>query len=241
MKPFWVVYALIALILGTFLFLFTFTCSAEWEELPEHGTEIGLGGTYDDGTTFFNGTAIHAGDGYWAGLQASKVKEYDISARLQGGVDFLGLGELQGFIEMDIEGELQDSKFSQPPKPSIGFYYRRVEEVKDLKALFGIGTLAYLEDEDTADDKGWSPTPYLLAILGLEYNFSDNVDLYGRLVGRPGGDAFIGDLTLGLQTILSDKITFKLQAVGDVDFKYEDYEDGFGFEPKVEFLLSLNL
>ena len=192
---------------------------AQWEELPSQGTTIDFGGIFNDKSAAFSGTAIHAGNSYWVGIDGSQVSaeenviSQDLAARLQGGLGFYGFS-LQAFVEAnrDIQSDFALSS---------GSYIRKVVELDKLSLIFGAGSL--VERDDVKEELGLDNTspdvlPYWLAILGAKYNFSDTIDFYGKLVGKPeiSLGSFEGGLTIGTDIILKENLTLKIRSDSEV-------------------------
>ena len=211
---------IIATLLVMLAFLSMTVFAQSWEELPERGTTVDFTGIFNKEATSIGGRAIYARDKVWFGVQGSqitgdsKILSQDAAARVQGGADvFWGLNA-QGFIEANRD---MDTDFTL----STGAYLRMVFDAERTKIVLGAGSL--VERDDVRTEIGLDATdptvlPYWLAIAGMEYNFSETVDIYGKLVGKPeiGLTAFEGILDIGVDIVLSEKLTLKLQSTSEI-------------------------
>ena len=221
-------------ILVVLMFVALVQCSdASWEELPEKGQDIMIGGMSSEKATALDGMAIHAGDNYWIGVQGSRVSTEDIThqefgARAQGGFSAFGIAEVQGFIEVE-----HDMIYTH----KTGFYFRKVAQRDKLAMIFGAGSL--IEGEEAQSDLGVEEDtvlPYWLAIVGAEYNYSDSIDFYAKVIGRPelNFGSFNGDFTIGIDIAISDTLTMQLQSSSEVSysgdtFSFDDTENRLMF------------
>ena len=219
---------------------------SQWEELPSEGTTVDFALTATDKAQSFTGTAIHAGSGYWIGVNGTQISadgeifSQDLVSRLQGGLDF-GLVSLQGFIELtrDMESDLTTA---------TGAYLRKVVEMDKLAIVLGGGSFverdqfAELEGElvdDTETGAGGADIlPYWLAIVGVEYDFTETVGLHGKVIGTPQAnfESVGGIFDVGTDIVLSDQWTLKVQST--TEFVREDGETETSTENSV--ILSLN-
>ena len=206
---------------------------ANWEELPEQGQDIALGGAFNEKATAIDGSAVHAGSNYWVGVQGSRIStksetHTELGARVQGGFSAFGLAEVQGFLELE-----HDETYTH----QTGFYVRKVSEIDKLSLIFAAGSL--IEGKEAQEDLGVKEDtylPYWLGIFGAEYNYSDSIDFYGKVIGRPEIDfgSFNGDLLLGMDIQLSDELTFQVQSsstlsYADKSVSFDDTENRFLF------------
>lgn len=194
--------------------------SQSWEELPETGTTLDFSGIFNAKATALGGQAIHAEKVGWIGVQGSQIAgdgevlSQDIAGRVQGGFDtFLGVN-LQGFVEAnrDMNTDLT---------LSTGAYLRYVLAFEKLKFVLGGGSLVAREDiraEVGLDETAPEVLPYWLTIVGVEYDFSETIDVYGKVVGKPelNLSSFAGILDAGLDIVLSDDLTLKVAMQGEV-------------------------
>lgn len=212
---------------------------AQWEEIPSAGVTVDFAGTANDKAAAYTGTALWATKNLWAGVQYSQIraddeiKSEDLAARLQGGVNFMGIS-LQGFVEAerDMSSELITS---------TGFYFRKVLEIKKLDLVLGVGSL--IEREDVRADIGYEDSeatvlPYYLWSVGAEYDVTDTVGLHGRIIAQPEGRFrhWKGTAEFGTDIVLSDVWTLKLQSTNDFNTDGDEVE----VDTENSVILSLN-
>lgn len=200
------------------LLLSTTHTFAQWEEIPSRGTTVDFAGTANDEAAAYTGRAIWAAKNLWAGVQYSQIradneiKSEDLAARLQGGIDFLGVS-LQGFVEVerDMSSELTTG---------TGLYFRKVLEIEKLDIVLGVGSL--IEREDVRADIGYEESevtvlPYYLWSVGAAYDVNETVGLQGRVIAQPEGRFrhWKGTAEFGTDIVLSDVWTLKLQSTND--------------------------
>ena len=234
---------LILIITFVAVLFFALNAPAQWEEVPAEGTTLDFGGLFTDTASSYTAQAIHAGESYWIGAQASQIradgetKAQDIAARAQKGFGFWGVS-----AEFYVEA---NRNLDTDLTTSTGGYLRKVFAYDKLKLVFGAGSL--LEREEVRADYGLeavSPTtlPYWITIAAAEYDVSETIDMYAKVVGQPAIalNAFDGTLDIGLDIVLSERLTLKLQSVSEVsiDNKTDSTLELSGTENSL--LLSLN-
>lgn len=219
---------------------------AQWEELPSKGTTVDFALAANEKAQSIYGTAIHAGTAYWFGINGTQISadgdilSQDLAARLQGGFNFLG-GSLQGFVEAnrDMESELATS---------TGAYWRKVLQWEKLAIVLGGGSYVERDQfaeldgelvEDTETGAGGAEIlPYWLLIVGAEYDFTDTIGLYGKIIGKPqtNFNRLGGIFDIGTDIVLNDQWTLKVQST--TEFEVEDGDTDTSTENSV--ILSLN-
>ena len=116
--PFYLILALaiFALIIGT--------SHSNWEEVPDKGATLDVGGLLNDKASSYTAQAMYAGEHAWVGLQANEIRadgeiiSQTIDARVQGGKDF-DLAGIQFFVEANRS---MDTDLST----STGGYIRKI-------------------------------------------------------------------------------------------------------------------
>lgn len=229
----WLIICVIAMLFAT---TNTF---AQWEEIPSQGTTVDFAGTANNKAAAYTGTAIWATKNLWAGVQYSQIraddeiKSEDLAARLQGGVDFIGIS-LQGFVEVerDMSSELTTG---------TGFYFRKVLEIQKLDIVLGVGSL--IEREDVRADIGYEDSeatvlPYYLWSVGAEYDVNNTVGLHARVIAQPEGRFrhYKGTAEFGTDIVLSDVLTLKLQSTNEFSTDGDETE----VDTENSAILSLN-
>ncbi len=227
------------------LFL-TADTSAQWEELPSEGTTVDFSLTANKKAQSVYGTAIHAGKSYWAGINGTQISHegevlsQDLAARVQGGRDFAGVS-IQAFAEVsrDMESEITTA---------IGAYLRKIIEMNKLAIVLGGGSYverdqfaetATFDDASTDTSVGGSEIlPYWLLIFGGEYDFSETIGLYGKIIGKPQANfsRLGGIFDIGADIVLNDEWTLKFQSTSE--FEWIDGETHTSTDNSV--ILSLN-
>ena len=211
-----------------------------WEELPESGTTLDFSGIFNEKAASFGGRAIHAGEKYWLGIQGSQITgedevlSQDLSGRVQGGFSALFGIDVQGFIEADYDMELT---------VATGAYLRKVLAFKKLKLVLGAGSM--FEGEEALADAGLNETevtvlPYWLTIVGAEYDLTETVDFYGKIIGQPeiNLSTFKGSLDVGVDVVLRSNLTLKIQSISEIAVQGNGVELS---DTENSILLSLNL
>lgn len=234
---------MLILMLAMFVAIPGFT---QWEELPSEGTTVDFALTANEKAQSIYGTAIHAEKTYWIGLNGTQISHegevlsQDLSARVQGGVDFAGIS-LQGFVEAqrDMDSEIATS---------TGAYLRKVIGMDKLAIVIGGGSFverdqfAALDTFDEASTEksagGAEILPYWLVILGGEYDFTDTIGLHSKVIGKPQAnfESIGGIFDVGTDIILNDKWTLKIQST--TEFEVHDGETETTTENSV--ILSVN-
>ncbi len=207
---------------------------AQWEELPSEGTTVDFALTANEKAQSIYGTAIHAGDTYWMGVNGTQISadgdilSQDLAARLQGGLDFAGVS-LQGFIEVqrDLESDLTTA---------TGAYLRKVVALEKLAIVLGGGSFVERDqfaELDTFDKEGTEASaggaeilPYWLFLIGGAYDFTETVGLYGKVIGTPQGNfsSLGGIFDVGTDIVLSDTWTLKIQSTTEFERTERDTE-----------------
>ena len=236
----WWVPAVIFAVVAALTFMLVSSCVAQWEEIPDTGTTVGFGGIFDSDATAVSGTAIHAEESYWLGLTGSQIASaeevisQDLSARAQAGVWFKGIS-LQGFVEFDRD-------LSDENTYTTGAYGRKKFEFDKLDLIFAVGSM--VEGEDKKDEFGLEEDsvdvlPYYISIVGVEYDFRDNVGIFGKVIGNPSLDfsKTKGDFILGADIALDTNLMLKIQS--QTEFEFSDGDSSVETESSI--LLSILL
>ena len=232
-------YRSVMFILTLMLAAFVSASFAQWEELPSEGTTVDFALTANERAQSIYGTAIHAGESYWAGINGTQISadgeilSQDLAARVQGGVDFAGVS-LQGFVEAnrDMESEIATS---------IGAYLRKVIEMQKLSIVLGGGS--YVERDQFAAQLGKydgesEVLPYWLFILGGEYDWTETVGIHAKVIGKPQANfsSVGGIFDVGADIVLSDRWILKVQST--TEFERRDGKTETSTENSV--ILSVN-
>lgn len=220
---------------------------SQWEELPAKGTTLDFALTANEKAQSLYGTAIHAGASYWFGVNGTQISaegevfSQDLAARAQGGINFMGIS-LQGFVEIERD---MDSDLTT----ATGAYLRKVVAFEKLKIVLGGGS--FVEREQFAEVAGFDEAsteqsaggadilPYALVILGGEYDLTDTIGLYAKVIGKPQANDFEnigGVFDFGTDIVLNDQWTLKVQST--TEFDRRDGETDTSTENSV--ILSLN-
>ena len=236
----WWVPAVIFAVVAALTFMLVSSCVAQWEEIPDTGTTIDFGGIFNSEATAVSGTAIHAEESYWLGLTGSQIGSHeeiisqDLGARAQAGVWFKGIS-LQGFVEFDRD-------LSDENTYTTGAYGRKKFEFDKLDLIFAVGSM--VEGEDKKDEFGLEEDsvdvlPYYISIVGVEYDFRDNVGIFGKVIGNPSLDfsKTKGDFILGADIALDTNLMLKIQS--QTEFEFSDGDSSVETESSI--LLSILL
>lgn len=210
--------------------------NAQWEEVPEHGTTLDLGGMADNKVQAFTGQALHAAEIGWIGLQATHVQadgetlSEDVNGRIQGDFGYL---QVFGEVSRDMSSEL---------KTDVGAYIRYILETKHLDFTVGAGN--FLAREEVKAELGFEETDpttlsYWLGSVGTSYSLHENINLYGQVIATPEArfKHWRGTVHFGLDIVISDRVTMKIQNQNDFSTEGETTE----VQTQNSLIVSLNL
>ena len=206
----------LSLCLWLILLAIVMCAHAQWEEIPDAGLTVDLGGTANTKASALTGQSIYAGERGWAGVQISQITAagevitQNLDARVQSGFDVLGEVSVQGFIaaERDMQSALTTA---------TGAYFRKVVEFGRLDFILGIGS--FVEREQLRSELGLDKTaptvlPYWLWSVSTAYDFRDNVGIFAQVIATPEGRFrhWRGTATLGMDIIIASNLTLKFQS-----------------------------